>query len=48
MTLDFSPLVPKDPFRSVALDVKTANNDRSSIYQIGVACVRPDHAIETW
>lgn len=39
---------PKGPFRFVALDVETANNDRGSICQIGVACVRPDNSIETW
>ncbi|MBW0159506.1 3'-5' exonuclease [Sinorhodobacter sp. B57] len=39
---------PKGPFRFFALDVETANNDRGSICQIGVACVRPDNSIETW
>lgn len=39
---------PKGPFRFLALDVETANNDRGSICQIGVACVRPDNSIETW
>ena len=39
---------PKGPFRFFALDAETANNDRSSICQIGVACVRPDNSIETW
>ncbi len=39
---------PQGPFRFVALDVETANNDRGSICQIGVACVRPGNAIETW
>lgn len=39
---------PKGPFRFVALDVETANNDRASICQVGVACVRPDDSIETW
>ncbi len=39
---------PEGPFRFVALDVETANNDRGSICQIGVACVRPDNSIETW
>lgn len=39
------PSFPKGPFRFVALDVETANNDRSSICQIGVACVRPDNSI---
>ena len=42
------PPFPKGPFRFVALDVETANNDRGSICQIGVACVRPDNSIETW
>jgi DNA polymerase III subunit epsilon len=39
---------PTGPFRFVALDVETANNDRGSICQIGVACVRSDNSIETW
>ncbi|MEY8841380.1 exonuclease domain-containing protein [Cribrihabitans sp. XS_ASV171] len=38
---------PSGPFRFVALDVETANHDRASICQIGVACVRPDNSIET-
>lgn len=42
------PAFPKGPFRFLALDVETANNDRASICQIGVACVRPDNSIETW
>jgi len=42
------PGFPKGPFRFVALDVETANHDRASICQIGVACVRPDNSIETW
>jgi DNA polymerase III epsilon subunit-like protein len=48
MTPAFLPPFPKGPFRFVALDVETANNDRGSICQIGVACVRPDHSIATW
>jgi DNA polymerase III subunit epsilon len=36
------------PFRFVALDVETANHDRATICQIGLACVRPDNSIETW
>ncbi|CUH80690.1 exonuclease domain-containing protein [Tropicibacter naphthalenivorans] len=39
---------PTGPFRFLALDVETANHDRGSICQIGVACVRPDNSIETW
>lgn len=39
---------PTGPFRFVALDVETANHDRASICQIGVACVRLDNSIETW
>lgn len=39
---------PKGPFRFFALDVETANNDRGSICQIGVAGVRLDNSIETW
>lgn len=42
------PLFPVGPFRFFALDVETANYDRASICQIGVACVRPDNTIETW
>ena len=42
------PPFPTGPFRFMALDVETANNDRGSICQIGVACVRPDNSIETW
>lgn len=43
-----APLFPNGPFRFFALDVETANGDRGSICQIGVACVRPDNTIETW
>lgn len=39
---------PTGPFRFLALDVETANNDRGSICQIGVACVRADNTIDTW
>lgn len=42
------PPFPDGPFRFFALDVETANHDRASICQIGVACVRPDDTIETW
>jgi DNA polymerase-3 subunit epsilon len=42
------PPFPVGPFRFFALDVETANHDRASICQIGVACVRPDNTIETW
>jgi DNA polymerase-3 subunit epsilon len=42
------PPFPQGPLRFVALDVETANNDRGSICQIGIACVRPDNTIETW
>lgn len=38
---------PTGPMRLIALDVETANKDRSSICQIGVACVMPDNSIET-
>lgn len=48
MTSNFLTPFPTGPFRFVALDVETANNDRGSICQIGVARVRPDHSIETW
>lgn len=40
--------LPAGEFRFFALDVETANNDRASICQIGVACGRVDGAIETW
>lgn len=43
-----SPPFPEGPFRFVALDVETANNDRGSICQIGVACVRHDNTIVSW
>lgn len=39
---------PKGPFRFLALDVETANNDRGSICQIGIACVCHDNTIVTW
>lgn len=42
------PPLPDGPFRFFALDVETANHDRASICQVGVACVRPDDSIETW
>ena len=42
------PPFPEGPFSFCALDVETANNDRGSICQIGVAFVRPDDRIETW
>ncbi|OOY26518.1 hypothetical protein BMI90_17575 [Thioclava sp. L04-15] len=42
------PKFPAGPFRFFALDVETANHDRASICQIGVACVRADDTIETW
>ena len=42
------PSFPDGPFRFFALDVETANHDRASICQIGIACVRPDNTIETW
>lgn len=42
------PPLPGGPFRFFALDVETANHDRGSICQIGVACVRDDDSIETW
>lgn len=42
------PPLPEGEFRFAALDVETANNDRSNICQIGVAFVRHDKTIETW
>lgn len=47
-TLHTLAAFPEGPFRFMALDVETANNDRATICQIGVACVRPDNSIETW
>ncbi|WP_425097945.1 exonuclease domain-containing protein [Tropicibacter sp. S64] len=46
-----SPLIaplPDGPFRFFALDVETANNQRGSICQLGIACVRFDRSIDTW
>ena len=40
--------LPAGEFRFFALDVETANNDRASICQIGIACVRADGSIEMW
>ncbi|MFW2543122.1 exonuclease domain-containing protein [Primorskyibacter sp. 2E107] len=40
--------LPEGPFRFFALDVETANNQRGSICQLGIAGVRPDGLIETW
>ncbi|KPQ26469.1 MAG: hypothetical protein HLUCCO06_16275 [Halomonas sp. HL-93] len=42
------PPLPTGPFRFFALDVETANHDRASICQVGIACVRPDNSIEKW
>lgn len=42
------PPLPAGPFRFFALDVETANHNRGSICQVGVACVRPDNSIDTW
>ncbi|MFC7292556.1 3'-5' exonuclease [Hirschia litorea] len=39
---------PEDEYRFVALDVETANNDRASICQIGLACVDWDNQISKW
>ncbi|SNY92300.1 DNA polymerase III, epsilon subunit [Cohaesibacter sp. ES.047] len=46
-TLKCNPF-PSGPFRFIALDVETANNDRSSICQIGIACVCIDDRMNTW
>jgi DNA polymerase-3 subunit epsilon len=40
--------VPSGNYRFIALDVETACSDASSICQIGIACVMPNGAIETW
>lgn len=42
------PPLPAGPFRFIALDVETANDDPASICQIGLAFVRPDNSIVTW
>lgn len=42
------PALPTGPFRFFAIDVETANNDPSSICQMGLACVGQDGRIETW
>jgi DNA polymerase III epsilon subunit-like protein len=36
------------PFRFMALDVETADRDRGSICQVGVAAVRADGTLATW
>lgn len=40
--------LPHGPFRFVALDVETANHDRASICQVGLAFVRLDGSMRTW
>lgn len=40
--------LPRGDFRFIALDVETACGDVASICQIGIACVRPEHQIETY
>ncbi|WP_373320049.1 exonuclease domain-containing protein [Ruegeria spongiae] len=40
--------LPGGAFRFIALDVETACGDSASICQIGLACVRADHSIQTW
>ncbi|MCB5409598.1 3'-5' exonuclease [Pseudogemmobacter sp. CC-YST710] len=42
------PPFPQGPFRFFALDVETANNERGSICQIGVAAVTLEGQIRTW
>ncbi len=42
------PAVLDGEFRFFALDVETANGDRGSICQVGVAGVRDDRSIVTW
>lgn len=39
---------PVGSFRFMSLDVETANNDRASICQIGLAGVRDDNTIQVW
>jgi DNA polymerase III epsilon subunit-like protein len=40
--------LPKGEVRFFALDVETANCDRGSICQVGIAGVRPDNSVMTW
>ena len=40
--------LPHGPFRFAALDVETANHNRGSICQVGIAFVREDGSITTW
>ncbi|WP_372573023.1 exonuclease domain-containing protein [Ruegeria jejuensis] len=40
--------LPIGDFRFIALDVETGCGDSASICQVGLACVRVDHTIETW
>ncbi|CUH51663.1 3'-5' exonuclease [Shimia marina] len=47
MFLPDQPL-PQGLFRFIALDVETANANRGSISQIGLACVRMDGTMETF
>ncbi|MEY8838207.1 3'-5' exonuclease, partial [Cribrihabitans sp. XS_ASV171] len=47
-TVGMCPPFPTGLFRFFALDVETANNDRGSICQVGVAGVRHDNSIDTW
>lgn len=42
------PGPPDGAYRFVALDVETACSDVASICQIGIACVSPAGAIDTW
>ncbi|ETX27460.1 exonuclease domain-containing protein [Roseivivax isoporae] len=42
------PPFPDGAVRFFALDVETANRDRGSICQVGVAAVSEDYNIETW
>lgn len=42
------PPFPSGPFRFFALDVETANSNRASVCQIGVAAVRADGSVATW
>ena len=41
-------VIPSGEFRFIALDVETSCGDSASICQIGLACVRADHSIQTY
>lgn len=46
--LKHSSVLPRGPFRFIALDVETSCRDSASICQIGLACVSAQNQIETF